>query len=191
MDEAHLEDAGSGLVPTGDGWFVVNAHDAAWMTNDAFGSRCVFEASPRLLAERPDLEPRRFEQVGVNLDVVMPGQASGLYHAEDDQEDFLVLHGECTVLIEGEERRLRAWDFVHCPPGTHHIFVGGGDGPCVIFMVGGRGETKSLHYPRSDAALAHGAGVEEETTSARDAYAPFPSWRPERPGAWRDLPWSS
>ncbi|HKB93728.1 MAG TPA: cupin domain-containing protein [Gaiellaceae bacterium] len=188
--EAPLEQAASGLAPAGDGWFVVNARDAAWATNDAFGSRCVFEASPRVLPDRPELH-RRFEQVGINLDVIAPGQASGLYHAEGDQEDFLVLQGECVLLIDGEERPLRAWDFVHCPPGTEHVFVGAGDGPCVIFMVGGRGPAKELRYPRSELALARGAGVETETTSAREAYDPFPRWRPERPASWDDLPWTS
>jgi uncharacterized cupin superfamily protein len=189
-EEARLEEVGSGLVPASDGWFVVNARDAAWATNDAFGSRCVLEASPRVVPDRPDLQ-RRFEQVGVNLDVVAPGQASGLYHAEGDQEDFLVLHGECVLLIAGEERRLRAWDFVHCPPGTEHVFVGAGDGPCVIFMVGHRGATKELRYPRSELALEHRAGVDTETTSAREAYGPFPRWRPQRPSTWDELPWTS
>jgi uncharacterized cupin superfamily protein len=160
------------------------------MSNAAFGSRCVFEASPRVVQDRTDVEPRRFEQIGVNLDVIMPGEPASLYHAEGDQEDFLVLHGECLLLIEGRERRLRAWDFVHCPPGTEHVFVGAGDGPCVILMVGARGAEKQLHYPSSDLARSHGAGVDEETHSAREAYAPFPDWRVQRPRAWHDLPWS-
>jgi uncharacterized cupin superfamily protein len=188
--EARLEDAGSGLVPTSEGWFVVSAREAAWVMNDAFGSRCVFEASPRAVRDRPDLEPRRFEQIGINLTVIMPGQPSGLYHAETDQEDFLVLDGECLLLVESEERRLRAWDFVHCPGGTDHIFVGAGDGPCVIFMVGARSEAKGLHYADSELARRHGAGVEIDTASAREAYAPFPEWRPGRPASWDALPWS-
>jgi quercetin dioxygenase-like cupin family protein len=178
-EEARLEDAGSGLVPASEGWFVVNAHEAAWITNDAFGSRCVFEATPRALRDRPDLEPRRFEQIGFTLDVIMPGQPSGLYHSETGQEDFLVLSGACVLRIEGEERPLQAWDFVHCPSGTAHTFVGAGDGPCVIFMTGARTPDKGLFYP------------DENTHSPRDAYAPFPDWRPDRPSSWDALPWSS
>ena len=178
MDEASLEDAGSGLAPASEGWFVVNARDAAWVSNDAFGSRCVFEASPRVVQDRPDIEPRQFPQVGINLAVIMPGQPSGLYHTETAQEDMLVLHGECILRIEGEERRLRAWDFVHCPAGTAHTFVGAGDGPCVIFMVGARPTDKGLFYP--DAG----------THSPREAYAPFPDWRVARPADWPRLPWS-
>jgi len=106
--------------------------------------------------------------------VIWPGQPSGLYHAETDQEDFLVLTGECVLLVEGEERPLRAWDFVHCPPGTEHVFVGAGDGPCVIFMVGRRASDKGIVYPSSELARRHGAGVETQTSSPAEAYAPFP-----------------
>jgi uncharacterized cupin superfamily protein len=111
-----------------------------------------------------------------------------MYHHEDDQEDFLVLSGECILIVEGEERPLRAWDFVHCPGGTEHIFVGAGDGPCVIFMVGARAHRGSGAYVRSDAALRHGAGVEVETTEAKEAYAPFPKWQPGPPESFRGLP---
>jgi len=189
-DEALLVDAGDGVAPTSDGWFVVNTRDAAWVTNEKFGSRCVFEASERVLQHRPDLEPHWFPQVGYNLDVILPGQPSGLYHAETAQEDFLVLAGECVLLIEGEERTLRAWDFVHCPPDTEHIFVGAGGGPCVIFMAGARFEREAIRYPDSELAKRNGAGAETETESAREAYAPFPKWRVERPDVWPDLPWS-
>ena len=97
--------------------------------------------------------------------MLQPGQPNGMYHSETEQEDFLVLAGECLLLVEGEERPLRAWDFVHCPPGTEHIFVGAGDRPCVIFMAGARSEGRSIVYPRNELALRHGAGVETETQS--------------------------
>jgi uncharacterized cupin superfamily protein len=190
IDEAPLEEVGSGLAPSGDGWFVVNAGDAAWVRNDAFGNRCTFESSPRVLTERPDLEPRMFAEVGYTLAVLEPGKPSGLYHAESLQEDFLVLSGECMLLIEGQERKLRAWDFVHCPAGTNHIFVGAGDGPCVLFMTGARREGKTINYPRSDLALAHGAGVDAETSSPQEAYDPLPHWRLGRPDTWDMLPWA-
>jgi quercetin dioxygenase-like cupin family protein len=189
--EARLEEVGSGLAPASDGWFIVNARDAAWVRNDAFGNRCVFEASPRVLAERPDLEPRSFPQVGFTLAVLEPGKPSGMYHAESLQEDFLVLQGECLLLIEGEERVLRAFDFVHCPTGTRHVFVGRGEEPCVIFMTGARAEGKTLLYPRDELAVAHGAGVETETGAPREAYAPFPPWTPGHPERWGELPWAT
>jgi uncharacterized cupin superfamily protein len=181
VSEARLENVGTGLAPATPGWFVVNANDAAWVENEAFGARCVFESSPRVLAERPDLEPQRFAQLGITLTVVLPGKPTGLYHSESAQEDFLVLGGECIALIDGQERRLRQWDFVHCPPGTPHCFVGAGEEPCTILMLGARFEGQTLFYPRSDLALRHGAGVEEETDSPRDAYAPLPHWRLGRP----------
>lgn len=189
VEKAQLEEIGSGLAPVSDGWFVVNAQETVWVRNDGFGSRGLFESSPRVLAERPDLDPHMFPDVGFALAVLEPGKPSGLYHAESLQEDFFVLSGECLLLIEGEELKLRAWDFVHCPAGTKHVFVGAGDGPCVLFMTGARDEGKTLLYPRSEAALAHGAGVESETSAPAEAYAPFPKWRLGRPDAWAALPW--
>src|SRR4051812_11319212 len=117
IGEAPLEQGPSGLVPTGEGWFVLNAADAAWRTHDAFGASTRFEnlAAP-------------FADLGVCLRVLEPGQPNAVYHREAGQEDFLVVAGECIVVVEGEERPLRAWDFVHCPPGTEHVFVGAGDG---------------------------------------------------------------
>ena len=189
VEEARLEAVDSGLAPVTDGWFVVNVRDAAWLKNEAFGFRCVFEGDEPVVRTRPDLEGHKFADVGFTLAVVAPGKPSGMYHAESNQEDFLVLAGECLLLVEGEERLLRAWDFVHCPPGTEHVFVGG-ESPCVIFMTGGRTREKSIVYPASEPARRLGAGVVTETSSPSDAYAPFPRWRPERPDTWNGLPWA-
>jgi uncharacterized cupin superfamily protein len=171
VEEARLEAVGSGLAPAGDGWFVVNVREAAWLRNEAFGRRCVFESDARVVRDRPDLEPRKFAEIGLTLAVLEPGKPSGLYHAESNQEDFVVLAGECLLLVEGEERPLRTWDFVHCPPGTEHVFVGTGDRPCVVLMTGARTTDRTIVYPRSDAARRHGAGVETETRSPSEAYA--------------------
>jgi uncharacterized cupin superfamily protein len=170
--EARLEPSEYGLVPADDGWFTVNVRDGAWMTSEAFGAACIFEGGPV-----------EFGQIGYTLQVLQPGQPNGMYHREDDQEDFLVLSGECLAIIEGEQRPLRAWDFVHCPPGTHHIFVGAGDGPCVLFMAGAREHRGSAVYTRDATALAHGAGVETETTESQEAYAAYPKWRKGPPPA--------
>jgi uncharacterized cupin superfamily protein len=150
----------------------VNVADSAWVTSEYFGDACIFEG---------DAAP--FPQLGFTLAVLRPGRPSGLYHREANQEDFLVLSGECLLLVEGEERRLRAWDFVHCPAGTEHVFVGAGDGPCLLFATGARvgWPEKGIVYPRSELALRHGAGAEQETTSPAEAYAPFNRWRPGRP----------
>ena len=190
VEEARLEEVGSGLAPVSPGWFVVNVAEAAWIRNDAFGGRCVAESTERVLAERPDLEPQQFDQIGYTLAVLEPGKPSGMYHAESSQEDFLVLAGECLLVIEEEERPLRAWDFVHCPAGTRHAFVGTGEAPCVIFMTGARREGDTILYPRSEAARARGAGVETETGSPAEAYAPFGHWRVGRPASWPELPWA-
>jgi uncharacterized cupin superfamily protein len=185
MPEARLEDNGSGLAPVGDGWFVVNVRDAQWLTSEGgekqpSGSECSFESGKT-----------EFTQLGVRLHVLPPGESNGLYHREDKQEDFLVLAGECLVLVEGEERRLRAWDFVHSPPGTEHIFVGAGDGPCVILMVGARSEDWNVLYPVSEVATHYGASADEETSDPRRAYVPrFEPSRRGRPSYWDRLPWA-
>jgi uncharacterized cupin superfamily protein len=165
IDEAQLAPTEEGLEPAGPGWFVVNAREAVWWRNESFGRWCVFEGKA---------DGAGFEQFGINVHVVMPGQPNALYHAEQAQEGFLVLAGECLLLVEGEERRLRAWDFFHCPAGTEHVIVGAGDGPCAVLMVGARGAPEELRYPAAEVALRHHAGVETETTDADVAYAKYP-----------------
>lgn len=158
VPEAELEQTEAGLRPTGEGWFVLNARDAVWSEHDLFGSAARFEG------EQP------FEDVGVYVRVLQPGQPMAYYHAEDAQENFLVLKGECLLLVEGQERPLRAWDFVHCPPWTEHVVIGAGDGPAVVIALGDRGRA-GIRYPRSELALRHRSGAEEETTSPDEAYA--------------------
>ena len=189
VEEARLEEVGSGLAPVTAGWFVVNVAESAWVRNDDFGARCVFESSPRILAQRADVEPQSFSETGFTLAVLERGKPTGMYHGESGQEDFLVLAGECLLVIEEQERPLRAWDFVHCPSGTRHIFVGTSEEPCVVFMTGARRAGKTLLYPESEAARAHNAGVETETNAPAEAYAPFAPWLLGRPDAWADLPW--
>jgi uncharacterized cupin superfamily protein len=183
MDEARLEDVGVGLMPTTEGWFAVNVRDVAWMVHDTFGARAVFEGHPRLLDAPPDFEPVGFPEMGIRLHVLAPGQASTLYHAESAQEGFLVLAGECVAVIDGEQRRLRAWDFLHLPAGTEHGFTGAGDGPCAILMLGARPPGRTIRYTRTELT----ASVETETGSPHEAYAPYGHWRPARPPG--GLPW--
>lgn len=180
MGEARLEQRESGLEPAGDGWFVVNVRDAAWRTHDAFGSSVRFESR--------DTE---FPQLGINIRVLEPGQPNCLYHRESLQEDFLLLHGECLLLVDGEERLLRPWDFVHLPPGTDHVVVGAGDVPCAILMTGARSEDEQLHYPVSELAARHGASATEATDSGEIAYARYEASRPGHPAGWDALPWAN
>jgi uncharacterized cupin superfamily protein len=179
VPEAPLEDVGSGLAPASDGWFVVNVRDTRWFTSDSRGSACSFQSpsSP-------------FPQFGINLRVLEPGQPNALYHSDSEQEAFLVVSGECRLLVEGEERVLRPWDFVHCPAGTEHIFVGAGDGPSVIVMVGARTERKRVHYPVSKLAARYGASVAEETSDPEQAYGGAEEPRLGRPAYWDQLPWA-
>ena len=178
---ASLTSTPSGLAPSEAGWFVVNLRDAAWYSNDALGAGCVFEGDG----------DARFDELGFRVRVLWPGQPNANYHSESAQESFLVLAGRCLLLVEGEERELVPWDFVHSPPGVEHAFVGAGDEACVLVMAGTRKEEPGYFYPRSDAARRHGAGVDEETTDPAEAYARFPAWEPRRPDAWSELPWGA
>jgi uncharacterized cupin superfamily protein len=179
VPEAPLADGGSGLAPAGDGWFVVNVRDTEWWDGEAFGSGCVFET-----------REHGFPQFGINVTVMQPGQPNCLYHSESSQEAFLVLSGECRLLVEGEERLLRAWDFFHCPAGVEHVFVGAGDGPCVVLMAGARSKEEQLLYPRSELAARYGASAEEETPDPKQAYAPYERAERKRPAYWAELPWA-
>ncbi len=157
VPEAPLKRTDGGLVPDGEGWFVLNAREARWLEGE-FGAYTRFEGEAR------------FPSVGLNIGVLEPGQPACMYHGEGNQEDFLVLSGECLLLIEGEERRLKAWDFVHCPAWTEHVFVGAGEGPCAILAIGTR-LSRDVVYPESELAQRHRAGVERETREPSEAYA--------------------
>jgi quercetin dioxygenase-like cupin family protein len=158
VPEAELKKTDAGLIPQGEGWFVVNARDVSWIRGEERGQDTDFEGG------------QEWAELGFRIQIVAPGQR-GVYHGERGQEDFLVVSGECVLVIEGQERRLKAWDFVHCPPWTKHAFVGAGDGPCVIVMVGSRAGGFEVMYAVDEVAAQHDASVLEETSSPDEAYA--------------------
>jgi uncharacterized cupin superfamily protein len=169
VQAAELVPTENGLVPKGQGWFVLNARDTQWWQRDGRGVLCEFEGAG--IEGATD-----FLQVGINLNRLDPGEPMSMYHWEADQEDFLILAGEALLVIEGEERQLRQWDFVHCPPGTNHTIVGAGEGPCLVLAVGARDRSTGPDwgaYTVDESALRHRAGVERETTDPREAYARF------------------
>ena len=162
VPEARLEQTEDGLVPSGDGWYVLNARDARWRPAPGRGAVCIFEGEPD------------FPQYAINLVALEPGEAMAMYHWEADQEDFLVVAGEALLIVEGEERPLRRWDFVHCPPGTKHVILGAGDGPCLVLAAGARDRSIGPDwggYTVDETALRHGAGVDQKTTDPDEAYA--------------------
>ena len=149
------------MVEERGGWFVKIVRDAAWMQTEAFGKACGFEAG----------DP--FPQVGINIFLLEPGKPNCRYHREEAQENFLVLAGRCKLLVNDEERRLSTWDFVHCPAGVSHVFVGDGNGPCALLAIGhrpGRGN-EQLFYPASEPARRYGAESPEPTPDPRGAYS--------------------
>ena len=174
VKEASSEETPYGRYITSGGWFVLNLQDALAVGNEESGA-AVYPIEPR---ESP------FGDFGVNVRVLQPGKPNALYHSEGLQEGFLVLSGECTLVVEEEERTLRQWDYFHCPADTRHVFVGAGDGPCVILMIGARREVETLHYPVSEVAARHGASAAKDTSDPDEAYADWPGeFRPVR------LPW--
>jgi uncharacterized cupin superfamily protein len=176
-DEARLRDTDTGKVVEGDGWFILNLAEASWDRDDTLGTWCVLGAS-----DAP------FTQFGIGPHLLMPGQANGRYHAETAQEGFLVLAGECIAIVEGEERRMRQWDYLHCPPGTYHITVGAGDGPCVILMVGARSPDNAIHYPVNELAARYGASAPRDTHAPDDAYADIPDTMTPQRAPWPSVP---
>ena len=164
VKEASSEETPYGRYITSDGWFVLNLADALAVRNDEKGGA----AYPLEARESP------FSDLGVNVRVLWPGEPNALYHSEGVQEGFLVLAGECTLIVEEEERPLRQWDYFHCPANTRHVIVGAGDGPCVILMVGARPEVETLHYPVSEVAAKYGASASKETDEPDEAYADWP-----------------
>jgi uncharacterized cupin superfamily protein len=172
MHEAEIEDTAAGRRPAGDGWFILNLAEMGWETVPGGGTWSVFE-SPS--APSPML--------GIGVHILAPGETPGFYHAESEQEGFLVLSGECIAVVEGVERRMGPWDYLHCPPGTEHITVGAGAGPCAILMVGTRTPGHAIHYPANAVAAKHGASVQTDTDSAAEAYADRPPFRPV-PSPW-------
>ena len=179
VPESKPEKTEHGLVPKGEGWFVLNMRDAEWRHAEGRGAVCVVA---------DDFEGWRSEsnQLGVNPFVLRPGEPMARYHWEADQEDFLVVSGEAVLIVEGEERQLRTWDFVHCPPNTKHVLVGAGSGPCLVIAVGARahdGQPDSLGFTVDEVAKRHGASVEEDTMDGGAAYASLP---PREPTAYRD-----
>jgi uncharacterized cupin superfamily protein len=177
VSEAPLESTEHGLAPAGPGWFVLNARDATWIERRGRGAYCDFEGFE---------DKAEFPLLGINLQVLGPGEPMAMYHYENDQEDFLVLAGRALLIVEGRERRLGRWDFVHCPTGTRHVIVGAGEVPCLILAVGARDRSTGPDwgaYTVDPAAISHGAGVEAETTDADIAYARFP---PSRRSQYRE-----
>lgn len=166
MNEAPLVKKDVGVVPEGEGWFVVNAQETPWYESSRFGMATRLEGKPP------------FPQLGVNLHVIWPGRPNCHYHAETHQEGFLVLAGECLLIVEEQERRLKAWDYFHCPPGTRHVFVGTGTEPCLMLMMGARGDGWKVTYPVSEVALKHGAGGREETDDPKVSYRDIPPRTP-------------
>lgn len=181
VPEASLIQTEEGLEPKGAGWYVINAREGRWRRRDGRGFVLPFTGW-----EDEECETL-FTQLGVNLCVLGPGEPIGIYHREKDAEGFLVLAGEPLLLIEGKERRLRPWDYVHMPPGTEHMALGAGDTPCVVLAIGSRQFMATPEwgmYVADPLAARHGCGVDEDTPDAGVAYARYGPSEPTTYQGW-------
>jgi uncharacterized cupin superfamily protein len=170
VPEATLEETEAGLVPAGVGWFAMNARDARWFDKPGQGHSLPLKGHDEYEAET------FFPMLGMAIRVMGPGEPSGTYHWETEQEDFLVLSGEALLIVEGQERRLGQWDFVHCPPETRHAFVGAGDKGCVLLCASSRQFQKDGpwgYYSVDETAARYNASSPEETQDGAVAYARF------------------
>jgi uncharacterized cupin superfamily protein len=177
VSEARLQDTGAGLVPASEGWFVLNARDARWFDNPGQGFSLPLTGKTEAEAET------LFPMLGLSVRVMNPGEPSTVYHWETEQEDFLVLAGEGLLIVEGQERQLGQWDFVHCPPETRHTFVGSGDKPFVLLCASSRQFQKDGpwgFYCVDETAARHNASSPEETQDGAIAYARFAASREAR-----------
>jgi len=171
VPEAKLEQTPSGLVPSSTGWFVLNVRDGRWWDKPGMGYSLPLTGDDDYEAET------FFPMLGIAIRVMYPGEPSTTYHWETEQEDFLVLAGEALLIVEGQERSLKQWDFVHCPPETRHAFVGAGDSPCVLLCASSRQFQKDGpwgFYCVDETAARYNAASPEETQDGRIAYARFP-----------------
>jgi uncharacterized cupin superfamily protein len=164
MHEAQIDTTPEGQLPAGDGWYILNLGETAWATVPGFGVWRDFDD--------PDADSS--QRMAVHVHVLQPGESNGYYHAEAAQEGFLVLSGECIAVIEGEERRLRRWDYFHSPPGTAHITVGAGDEPCAILMFGSPDPRRKVEWIANETAAKHGASVARTTGRDTEAYGEIP-----------------
>ena len=177
VPEAELKQTDAGLVPASAGWFVMNAREARWFDKPGQGHALPLTGNDEYEAET------FFPMLGMAIRVMNPGDPSATYHWETEQEDFLVLRGEALLIIEGQERQLRQWDFVHCPPETRHVFVGAGDRPCVLLCTSSRQFQKDGpwgFYCADEAAARYNASSPEDTQDGHLAYARFPPSQPVR-----------
>jgi uncharacterized cupin superfamily protein len=180
ISEAKLEATDAGLVPASEGWFVVNARDARWIEQPGRGHSLPLTGVDEYEAET------FFSMLGMAIRVIGPGEPSTVYHWETEQEDFLVLSGEAVLIVEGRERTVRQWDFVHCPPGTRHAFTGAGEGLCVLLCASSRQFQKDGpwgSYCADETAARHNAGSPEDTQDEMVAYGRF---APPHPTRYRD-----
>jgi mannose-6-phosphate isomerase-like protein (cupin superfamily) len=176
VEEAEIEETEVGLLPKTQGWFIMSALETRWFDKPGQGHSVSLTGYNEYEAET------FFPMLGMSIRVAGPGDATTTYHWETEQEGFLVLSGEGIAIIEGEERPLKQWDFVHCPPGTRHAFAGG-EPPLVLLCASSRQFQKDGpwgYYCFDETAAKYNAASPEDTQDGEIAYARFAEVRKTR-----------
>jgi uncharacterized cupin superfamily protein len=171
-EHARMETTATGQRPAEQGWYILNLAQMCWNGFPGGGAWTTFESGPE-----------ESDRLGIGVHILWPGDSPGYYHTEEDLEGFLVLSGECVAIVEGEEYRMRAWDYLHSPPGTAHITVGAGTEPCAILMYGTRTKGAAIRYLPDPVAARYGHSVQRESGSPQEVYADRPPIE-DLPSCW-------
>jgi mannose-6-phosphate isomerase-like protein (cupin superfamily) len=77
---------------------------------------------------------------GMNVIRLRPGQRGRIHSHREQEEVYLVLEGELTLVVEGESQVLRADEAVRVGPGIRRQIANAGSEPLVLLALGGSGE---------------------------------------------------
>jgi uncharacterized cupin superfamily protein len=77
---------------------------------------------------------------GLNLIVLQPGERGRIHAHEHQEEVYLVLEGELTLVVDGDEHRLGPDRLVRVGPSVRRQLVNAGSQRVVLLALGGAGE---------------------------------------------------
>jgi uncharacterized cupin superfamily protein len=95
------------------------------------------DSGERFQSLRRDLGVSSF---GMNAIVLQPGERGRIHAHEHQEEVYLVLEGELTLVVEGEERLLGPDRLVRVGPPVRRQLVNAGGQRVVLLALGGSGD---------------------------------------------------
>jgi mannose-6-phosphate isomerase-like protein (cupin superfamily) len=94
--------------------------------------------------------------LGLNLIRLAPGQRGRIHRHERQEEVYVVLAGELTLLLEGEPRTIARWEAVRVAPDVRRQLANRGREPLLLLALGGA----ERHAGRDGLAFADWADTE-------------------------------